>query len=495
MLAIYDLTGYVTYSDGQKVVSSLGLNGFGESGAIQEGVTETLGILSVAKETGNEPNWNAGAGCSFEDPEADGYPAAYRGDNWASTSSENDAGNIHINYTIIPYITYLLYSGMNGEGSSLSVAKLQKLWKYAALRLMPDATFQQTADAVYETAKRMNAEGTLSTGELTTVETAFDAANLPVTEGFAAAIAPTEKTKKETTTPDEMDVVKTMTYGVGPSTWKNDYLYDFSAKECVVNNKEVETADGWGDVGEYTDPLDGLICSAILLKHPEIAVSLQFDSMFESTLLAAYNPLITSGQITKMTVNVDYSHPEADDRTDSYEFVAKDNQLQKMMCNLYGDVPAAYYFDYDDKGRVISVDIWPDDDESVKVPYLRLTYTETDGVLSGIKIVKPQDWRVYEEIFESKCDKNGQIQNGTVTYVDNNYVEYGDWDNPTRMVFDPYSIKAKYDKNKNLISLKYSGGADSAEANGYSMNLSYDSKGNIVEMSNGTFTYQTIKLS
>lgn len=186
-----DIGKYIDYDDidvlshefghlmSYKIVSWAGGNG--ESGAINEGLSDIFGELYEGSVYGN-PDWYMEVDYWAEniiaehglqllwadprniaDPIACGYPASTQ-----DYSSKNDS---HINSTIISHAAYLMWNGINGNtAKKISANDLLTLW-YRTMMLMPsDCDFNECRELVELAATTM----TLTTAQRACVAEAFD---------------------------------------------------------------------------------------------------------------------------------------------------------------------------------------------------------------------------------------------------------------------------------------------------------------------------------
>lgn len=451
----------------------------GEPGALKVAYTELF-----AETDGRDREEKA-------DPVSNGYPAEYRGENWASTTAETDNGNINTNYTVFTHAVTRMLEGSGNSSAAISEEDMIQLLVGALLKFNLDETFQQAADAVYAEAEYLNSTGTLTEPQVNAVANAFAEAGLPVTEESAMPVAAT--LGKENTVSDELEVVKTMRYAAGPTEWEASYDYDLENKVLNVTDREV-TYDGWGDPREQINSDDALLWNGMLQGHPELMLSYSADTLFEDLLLLAYNPLITSGRITEIHKKTIMNQDETTEYVTTLK--VKDGKLMELHENIVnGDYAADLRYEYDSQGRVVAVETngfetieeW---DETL----LRLKYEDMNGS-TKITLTKPQGQYIYTYIYSGKVGTNGLISNVNFILRDEEYTENLD-SKPVAKVFHDLDGTARYDKQGHLASLSY----NSEEPNPTSV-LSYDSRGNLMSAGTksnpkmNTFTYQTLKLS
>lgn len=151
-----------------------GMNYWGESGAIMEGLSDIFGELASTWHTGLPIDWKHGQRI-LHDPTSNGYPDTYQGSHWGDTtdfSKYGDNGHVHQNSTVISHAAYLM--SVDG-GGLLSYQELETLWYRAMYMMNPDTSFTYCRTSVEWAAITMD----LSPEKYQCISKAFDAVNIP----------------------------------------------------------------------------------------------------------------------------------------------------------------------------------------------------------------------------------------------------------------------------------------------------------------------------
>lgn len=152
------------------------MNGKGETGAIQEALSDIFGELVESWNKENEgltqtsPDWIHNTNRNLKEPYKSENPWEYQGDNWGDTanpSEGNDEGNVHKNSTVISHTAYLM---SKDGGGLLTVDELAKLWYRAMLMMPSDCDFAECRTLVELAARSMG----LSDAQIACVGEAFD---------------------------------------------------------------------------------------------------------------------------------------------------------------------------------------------------------------------------------------------------------------------------------------------------------------------------------
>lgn len=159
-----------------------GMNYKGESGALMEAYSDVFGELVEAYANDADPDWihkTYSSARNMASPGKNKNPDTYKGENWKSTVAEydkngrttNDHGSVHNNSTVFSRAAYLMWHGISDvDERKIDCDSLAKIW-YRSLFLLPhDATFEEAAKAVYQSASTL---GTLTRAQLDCVRRAF----------------------------------------------------------------------------------------------------------------------------------------------------------------------------------------------------------------------------------------------------------------------------------------------------------------------------------
>ena len=149
-----------------------------ESGALMEAYSDVFGEL-IEEEVSGSADWVHNGIRSLANPLDTDNPAAYRGENWGSTASDEDHGYVHQNSTAFSHAGYLMRTGVDGS-AELNSKQLATLWYEALNRFVQDETFQQAAEAIYATAQDQARFGRLTNDQVDTVAAAFASVGLSV---------------------------------------------------------------------------------------------------------------------------------------------------------------------------------------------------------------------------------------------------------------------------------------------------------------------------
>ena len=440
----------------------------GEPGALKVAYTELF-----AETDGSDREETA-------DPVANGLPAEYRGENWASTTAETDNGNINTNYTVFTHAVTRMLEGAGSSSAAISEEDMIKLLVGALLKFNLDETFQQAADAVYAEAEYLQSTGALTESQQNTVAGAFEEAGLPVTD--TVSVSEVAAPEKESKNAETIDVVKTMQFHYGPEIRQASYDYDLDNQILNIQESIVKSfGSEWGDPGPKIGSEDGLIWKGMVQKHPELVLSFIDWSLYDDHLLLAYNPLITSERIKKMRVVIETSDYKS---TYEYTFFVEQGVLKRYTEVLIdGDYMSEYIFSYDKKGRVISVkssgietiDPWESTVFSAE-------YRDEGETLKSATLTWPIETNIYTFVFSGEANAKGLISKLNYTISDDDYsgspitgtVNYDVAGNMKKVEFDDFyeSCSLVYDKNERVKNI------DAAKS------------GTLAE-----YTYQTLKLS
>ena len=150
----------------------------GESGAIMEGYSDIFGELAESYVNKSSPDWIHNDGRNINAPNNSGNPASISDKEFGDTSASRDHGYVHNNSTVISHAAYLMWNGIDGNQSKkIDTNTLAKIW-YKALNLMQsNATFNQCADNVYRSAKRLKG---VTKDQLSCIEEAFSKVGIEV---------------------------------------------------------------------------------------------------------------------------------------------------------------------------------------------------------------------------------------------------------------------------------------------------------------------------
>jgi Zn-dependent metalloprotease len=163
-----------------------GLNYSYESGAMNEGFSDIFGTMIEFYASNGNGNWLIGDAFytirSMSNPNAYGQPDTYKGNYWATGSSDN--GGVHTNSGVLNYWFYLLSqggSGTNDKGFAFSVSGLGNT-KAAAIAystlvnyLTPTSQYAQARTASIQAATALYGA---TSNEVTQVANAWDAVNV-----------------------------------------------------------------------------------------------------------------------------------------------------------------------------------------------------------------------------------------------------------------------------------------------------------------------------
>ncbi len=150
----------------------------GESGAIMEGYSDVFGELAESYVNKSSPDWIHNDGRNIKAPNNSDNPASISDKEFGDTSASWDHGYVHNNSTVISHAAYLMWNGIdNDENKKIDVNKLAKIWYKALYLMQSDATFNQCADNVYRSAKRLKG---VTKDQLSCVEEAFSKVGIEV---------------------------------------------------------------------------------------------------------------------------------------------------------------------------------------------------------------------------------------------------------------------------------------------------------------------------
>ncbi len=152
-----------------------------QAGAINEGLSDFFGVL--IKESlcapDNAINWEFGSR-NIQNPSANGYPKKVGEIRLTAEGNIRHNNGItdfsHGCSTIISHAAYLMWNGIDGEGSKrLSSEELANLWYRAMLMMPSDCTFADCRRLVELAASTMS----LTDAQIRCVSEAFDAVEIP----------------------------------------------------------------------------------------------------------------------------------------------------------------------------------------------------------------------------------------------------------------------------------------------------------------------------
>ena len=325
----------------RKAVGWTSLNG--ETGALNEGLSDIFGTLVEAELLGTYPEWKVGDRTIY-DPSLGNYPvmadgAGQEGGRVRLYQADSPTGEdyTHLYSTVISHAAYRMWQGYpDRPGSDLDQDQLMRLWYRAMLLLPADADFTDCRQAVLLAADSMD----LTDAQMRTIRMAFDDAGIPdpgedylltVSEDFELSVRDADGARVQSYSIIAERQDGSGLFGLG-TTWRKAY--------SVRNGKDLQM-----ELEKGTYELT-IINAADNSQFLTVDIKVAKKGEKELRLYTDFISGPPEEQPTGETMPVEIPSAEADatvqEQTAAYRIERLDNSLR----DADGTVLVAYYCDY-----------------------------------------------------------------------------------------------------------------------------------------------------